>query len=136
LHAASADYVGSSSHPDDVSAAARDQQQQRSDNLAFMHADNAQQLFMQPKLEAGGSHGQQQHPVVAGSQAAAKRMQQLGQGLLDNAEPRLAQLRCWPSTMVGNMGSGFSQHQLVEEVQEALEVLAAAQQTVLQRSRS
>jgi hypothetical protein len=58
----------------------------------------------------------------------AQRMQEIGEALLAKAEPRLAQLRCCPLSEV----QGFSQHQLVESVQEAHEALAAAQQAAQQ----
>jgi hypothetical protein len=85
-----------------------------------------EQRIAQLKVSSGTSLQQ-----VSGSQAA-RRIQQMGEALLAMAEPRLAQLRCWPLSELGD--GSFSQHQLVEEVQEALEMLAAAEQAGLQRS--
>jgi hypothetical protein len=85
------------------------------------------QLLSKLKLQDDAAAAAAMHDELpCGSQvvAVAQGIQEIGEALLAKAEPRLAQLRCWPLCGV----QGFSQHQMVESVQEAHEAVAAAQQ--------
>jgi hypothetical protein len=120
---------GKLDNDDTPTAASTDQRRPRDQQQFAALAKQINKLDL--KDDPNAATAMQHLPGQGGSQEVlqvAQRMQDIGEALLAKAEPRLAQLRCWPLSEV----QGFSQHQLVESVQEAHEALAAAQQAVQQ----
>jgi hypothetical protein len=114
----------------DTSSAGSTDQHQLSDQQE-QQLRPVEQRFLKLDLQESAARSMPKMHVEfqASSHQVAHRMKEVGEALLGKAEPRLAQLRCWPRPAV----EGFSQHQLVESVQEAYEALAAAQQATQQQ---